>query len=425
MERDDSDVTQAGRFGRLSDSLQMLNALAYPQYRRYWFGNLAAVSGQQMMWVAQGWLVYRLTDSPLYLGYAGLASALPAIFLNLIGGVFADRLDQRRVILATQAIIAVAVAALATLIALDLVRVWHVLTVAFISGATQAFNNPARQSIFPQLVDRKDLMNAVSLNSIVWQGTRVVAPSAGGLIVAALGEAVTFYIVAATMMVLGVVVIGLKVERQARRRDRAILSDLGEGLSFISHNFLFAFLIGMSFFSSFFGMSVHQLIPVFARDILAVGPAGMGLLLSLSGVGSVLGVFLIGILGGYDRKGMLIIGGATAYGFCIMLFAVSSVYLLSATAMFFLGVFSSVYMITMQTTLQLRVPDELRGRVMGVYGMTHNIGPLGALQAGVIAAAFSAPLAVAIGGCAIVFFALSAALTRTELRRLQAAPAAG
>jgi len=405
--------------------LRMLNALRHPQYRRYWLGNLAAVSGQQMMWVAQGWLIYRLTDSPLYLGYAGLATAAPAIILNLIGGVFADRLDQRKVIFTTQIIIAATVACLATLTALDLVRVWHILVAAFISGSTQAFNNPARQSIFPQLVDRKDLMNAVSLNSIVWQGTRIVAPATGGVIVAALGEAVTFYVVAMGFLGLGFAVIGLKVERHVRARNRAVLSELAEGLGFIRDNFLFTFLIAMSFFNSFFGMSVQQLMPVFARDILEVGPAGMGFLFSMSGVGSLLGIFAIGLLGDFERKGLLIVGGASVYGLCLVLFALSTMYPLSAAAMFCMGAFSSIYTITLQTTLQLRVPDELRGRVMGVYGMTHNIGPLGAVQAGVVASAFSAPVAVAIGGCAILFFALSTALTRREVRRLQAAPAAG
>jgi MFS family permease len=401
----------------------MLGALRYPQYRRFWFGNLAAVSGQQMMWLAQGWLVYDITGSALYLGYAGLATALPAILLNLVGGVLADRLDQRKVIFVTQVITGLSVLVLATLTALGLVHVWHVLVIAFISGATQAFNNPARQSIFPQLIDRSELMNAVSLNSIIWQGTRVVAPTAAGLIVAFAGTAFTFYLCALSFLPLGFIALTLKADQPTRQRRDSMLKDLSEGIGFIRDNFIFTFLIGMSFFNSFFGMAAQQLMPAFARDILDLGPSGLGLLFSASGVGSVLGMLAVGFLGDMEKKGVLLIAGATAYGALLILFALCTFYPLSLVLMFFTGGFSSVYMITLQTTLQLRVPDELRGRVMGVFGMTHNIGPLGALQAGVIADQFGAPVAVAISGGAIMSFALGVALARSEVRQLQAVAA--
>ena len=410
---------------RLRESTRMVSALKYPQYRRFWFGNLAGVSGQQMMWLAQGYLVYELTNSPLYLGYAGLMSAAPAILLNLVGGVLADRLDQRKVIFFSQLASAVSVGILAMLIALDLVQVWHILAVAFVSGATQAFNNPARQSIFPQLLDRKDLMNAIALNSIVWQGTRIVAPAAGGLIYGLAGPAATFYLVAASFLPLGFVALGLKEQqRRPRTRDDSMLKDLAQGVGFIRDNFLFAFLIGMSLFSSFFGMGAQQLYPVFARDILDVGASGLGFLYSAGGIGSMLGLLVLGSMGNVERKGMLIVGGATAYGGFLVVFALSASFPLSLAAMFLMGAFSSAYMITVQTALQLRVPDQLRGRVMGIYGISHNIGPLGAMQAGAIASAVSAPFAVSVCGVAIMAFAVGVAMANSEVRKLQPAPAA-
>ena len=402
----------------------MVSALRFPQYRRYWLGNLSAVSGQQMMWIAQGWLVYRLTDSPLYLGYAGLATAAPAILLNLLGGVLADRLDQRKVIFATQAVTATSVVILATLTALGVVEGWHVLAVAFVSGATQAFGNPARQSIFPQLIDRENLMNAVALNSMVWQATRVVAPAIGGVIVGTLGEAVTFYVCAASFAPLGIIVLGLKTAAPPASRGQAtMLKDLGEGLGFIRANFIFAFLIGMSFVNSFFGNAANQLMPIFARDVLNAGSYGMGALMSISGVGAILGVLSLGYAGGVDRKGYLLVGGAMAYGAGLIVFALSTAFALSFVAAFFMGAFSSVYMITLQTALQLRVPNELRGRVMGVFGMTYNMGPLGGLQAGAMAEAWTAPAAVAFAGAAIIVTA-STSLLRSEVRELEAAPLA-
>jgi predicted MFS family arabinose efflux permease len=331
-------------------------------------------------------------------------------------------LDQRRVIFVTQAITAVSVGLLAVLTALGVVEVWHIIAVAFISGCTQAFNNPARQSIFPQLVDRKDLMNAVALNSIVWQGTRIVAPATGGVILAAFGPAATFALCCAGFFLLGVAVIGLKTEVR-QRTGASPLSDLKEGLAFIGANFLFAFLIGMSFFNSFFGFSIQQLMPVFTEDILHVGPEWLGVLLSASGVGSILGIAVLGYAGDTERKGLLIIGGAAAFGALIIAFALSTYYPLSLALTFFMGAFGSIYMITVQTTLQLRVPDELRGRVMGIYGVTYNVGPLGALQAGIIADRFSAPTALIVGGAAIMLFALGVAFTNREVRTLQAAPA--
>lgn len=409
---------------RLGNSTRMLTALQYPHFRRFWFGNAAAVGAQQIMWIAQGVLVYDLTNQAVTIGYVGLATALPAILLNLVGGVVADRIDQRKIILTTQLMISAAVGVLAFLVAADLVRVWHVVAVAFISGCTQAFNNPARQSIFPRLVERKDLMNAVSLNSIVWQSMRIVAPGTGGLVLATLGIAATFVMVSVGFLLLGLTVIGLPAQPQMRERTATPLSDLKEGVRFIAANFLFTFLILMSFFNSFFGFSTQQLMPVFTKEVLHVSEFWLGMLLSASGIGAILGIGALGYAGDVERKGLLIIGGATAFGAFIVLFALSTFYPLSLILMFFMGGAGTIYMITVQTTLQLRVPDELRGRVMGIYGITHNVGPLGALQAGYIADAVSPPAALIVGGTAIIVFALGIAYSNRSVRTLQSAPAA-
>lgn len=400
----------------------MVSALQHPQYRRYWSANLAAAAGQQIMWVAQGWLVYDITDSALQLGYTGLLSALPAIGLSLVGGVYADRVDSRKMIAATQVAAGALTFALALLTAFDVVRVWHIFVVAFLSGALQAFNNPARQTIFPQLVDRKDLMNAISLNSVIWQATRIVAPAVGGVIVATAGTATAFFLGGFGMLAMAFVVWGLKVERQPRRQGESLLREFTEGLRFVRDNVLFGFLISMTFFNSFFGNSVQQLMPVFARSVLDVGPSGLGFLFSASGVGSLVGISVAGSLGEFEHKGKLITGGAIAFGGFVSMFALSSIYPLSLAALFLMGLFNSLYMILVQTTLQVRVPDQLRGRVMGIFGMTYNLGPLGAIQAGALADAFGPQTAIASGGIAIVAFTVAAATASSEVRRLQAVP---
>ncbi len=415
---------QPSRRNRFGDSARMLSALKYPQFRRFWFGNLAAVGGQQIMWLAQGWLVFDLTGQAIYIGYVGLATAAPAILLNLAGGVVADRIDQRRIILMTQMVTAASVGVLALLVAMDQVTVWYVVGVAFVAGCMQAFGNPARQSIFPGLVERKDLMNAVALNSIVWQGTRIVAPSIGGLVLALAGVAATFLLVCVAFLVLGLAVIGLQTPARTRSKPTSPIADLKEGVRFIAANFLFSFLIIMSFFNSFFGFSTQQLMPVFTEDILHVNEFWLGILLGVGGVGSIIGITALGYAGDVKRKGLLIIGGAVAFGVFIILFALSTYYPLSLLFMGLMGAFGSIYMITVQTTLQLRVPDELRGRVMGIYGITHNVGPLGALQAGIIADAVSPPAALIVGGTAIIVFALGIAYSNRSVRTLQSVPAA-
>jgi MFS family permease len=409
---------------RLGNSTRMLSALKYPPFRRFWLGNLAAVGAQQIMWMAQGVLVLELTGKAVSIGYVGVATAAPAILLNLVGGVVADRIDQRKIILTTQVVTSTAVGILAFLVATDVVEVWHVIAVAFVGGCTQAFNNPARQSIFPNLVERKDLMNAVALNSIVWQSMRIVAPAMGGLVLAIFGIAATYMLVCAGFLLLGVAVIGLPAQPRARKERTSPLADLKEGLRFVSANFLFAFLIGMSFFNSFFGFSTQQMMPVYTEEILHVNRFWLGMLLSASGVGAILGIGALGYVGDVERKGLLIIGGATAFGGFIILFALSTFYPLSLILVFFMGAAGTLYMITVQTTLQLRVPDELRGRVMGIYGITHNVGPLGALQAGIIADTVSPPAALIVGGTAIILFALGVAYSNRSVRTLQGAPAA-
>jgi MFS family permease len=218
---------------------------------------------------------------------------------------------------------------------------------------------------------------------------------------------------------MAVVVLTLKTTHVPATRGTSMVEDLTQGLRFIRGNFIFQFLIGMTFFNSLFGSAVFQLMPVFARDVLDIGAAGLGFLLSASAVGSITGVVIIGALSQFERKGLLVVGGATAYGLSLLLFAGSTVFLLSAVAIAFVGLFNQIYMVAVQTTLHMRVPDELRGRVMGVYGMTYNLGPLGALQAGAVAAAFSAPFAVAVGGIAIISFSLGVALSTREVRQLQ------
>ena len=416
------DVNAASLVDRLRSGLPP--ALGYPKYRAFWFGMLASVSGFQMLQFGQLWLMYQISGSPLSLGYVGLANAVPGILLNLYGGVFADRLDQRRLIVAAQAITSSLVFLLATLTLLDLVRAWHILAIAGLASAVEAFNQPARQALYPHLIDRKVLVSAIALNSSVWQGTRIVAPAVAGAIIALVGTAASFFIAGLGPVVMAMVIFFLKVPPIPRSTQGSPMRGMREGLSFIKNNSIFSFLIGMTFFNSFFGMSYLIMMPVFAVDVLKVGVEGQGILLSVGGVGALMTSLWFGSRQQVQHKGPLMIGGAVAFGTLIATFALTSQFIGSLTLalvlLFFAGTANSIYMINVQSFLHTLVPDQMRGRVMGFFGMTWSVMPLGGLQAGALAAVVTAPFAVAFGGLAVAAFAVGPALLNPRLRNLDA-----
>ena len=403
--------------------LQMFTALRHSSFRRFWIGMVASVLGFQIMTVAQGWLIYILTDSKIALGLVGLAAGLPAIALNLFGGVIADKVNQRRLLIATQTTSSMVMLALAILTLTGLVEPWHIITSAFLIGSVQAFDTPTRQSLFPHLIDREDMLNAVALNSMVWQGTRVIGPAIGGVIIGTrLGVAPGFFAPFLGFLMMAVMIATLRLPPIKRAEGASFFHDMAQGINFVRTNTIFAFLISMTFFNSIFGMSYIFILPVFARDIFEVGSTGLGVLHAASGFGALLGTLITASLGNFQRKGWLILGGAVLFGTFLILFAVTGslfkFFPLSLVFIFCAGVSTSIYMITIMSTLQLMVPNELRGRVMGIYGMTWSLLPVGAMQAGAIAEYTSAPLAVAIGGAAVIFFAIVMGLSIRQVRTL-------
>ena len=375
-----------------------------------------------MLMFAQGWLTYELTGSPLYLGYVAVASAVPSIALNLFGGVFADRLDKRKLIFYTQLLTAAIIFTLAFLTLFKVVRVEHIIALAFAAGAVNAFDQPARQALYPHLIDRRVIMSAVALNSAIWQGTRIVAPAVAGLIIGLIGTATAIFIAGAGFVVMAVVILALRLPRIESGSTGSAFGALWEGLRFISGNTIFSFLIAMTFFNSFFGMAYITMMPAFAVDVLKVGPDGQGILMTVGGVGALGVTMLLSSAGNFHRKGLLIIGGGLAFGLSIVAFALTSMFIgsfyLALALMFVMGISSSTYMISIMSSLQLLVPDRMRGRVMGFYGMTWSIMPLGGMQAGAIAAFVGVPVAVAIGGGFVAAFALGPALVNRQVRNI-------
>ena len=405
-------------------NLKLPPALRYPAYRSFWAGSLASVIGFQILRFGQFWLIFQITGSPLALGYVGLANGIPAIILNLAGGLAADRVDQRRLIVIAQSITGSLIFLLATITYLELVQVWHILAIAFLAGAVEAFDQPARRSLFPHLIDRRDMMSAVALNSSIWPGTRIMAPAVAGFIIGWVGTYAAFYVASFGFFTMALITLRLRLPRVTRAASQGAAQDLLEGLRFIKQNTVFSFLISLTFFSSFFGMAYIPLMPVFSVDILEVGAKGQGLLLGAGGIGSLATSAWLATRSERGSRGLLIIGGSMMAGLSVAAFALTSwlagSFGLALALMFVIGVFSSMSNTSLQSSMQMAVPDRLRGRVMGFYGMTYNIRPLGGMQAGALAILITTPLAVAAGGLALAGFTIAALLSK-KVRNLDGA----
>lgn len=397
-------------------------ALRYPLYRRYWSGLLASVFGYRMFQFAQFWLAHELTGSALWIGFVGLSDAIPAIILNLVGGAAADRVDRRRLVMWTEVASGALVAGLGLLVITGRVAPWHLLIVVGGVAGINAFNQPARVALYPSYVERRALLSAVALNSAAWQMTRIVGPAFAGVVIAIAGTETSLFLAAVSMLGMALIMRTLPPALAAQRGRTNAMTDVREGLRYIVENKLFLFLIGMTFFNSFFAMSYVPLMPVFAVDILGVGAGGQGLLIGISGIGALIATTWVSTRSTSRGKGALLIGGAILAGLALVAFSLTAEYVgslpLAIVLIFAIGVFTSTYMISVTTALQLMVPDELRGRVMGFWGMTWNIMPLGALFAGALSQVITVPWAVAVGGFAVIAFALGPALLNPSVRAL-------
>jgi MFS family permease len=375
-----------------------------------------------MLRFGQFWLVYQLTGSPLPLGYVGLANGIPAICLNLFGGVFADKCDQRRLVIVTQSLTASCIFVLATLTLLNVVQVWHILVIAFCAGAVDSFDQPARQSLYPHLIDRKVMSSAVALNSSLWQGTRIIMPAVAGCIIAWTGTAVAFYLAGLGFVIMATVIYRLQMPPITRQARGSAAHNIREGLTFVRQNPIFSFLIAMTFFNSFFGLAYITLMPVLAVAILHVGARGQGLLMGMGGAGALLTTLWLSSRDHVGSKGWLIIGGGVMSGLSITALGLTSALVgsfeLALTIMFVIGMCNTTYAISIQSSLQMLVPDHMRGRVMGFYGMTYNIMPVGGMLASALAGLITAPFAIAVGGLAVAAFAIGPAMMNGEVRGL-------
>jgi MFS family permease len=412
--------------------VEFLTVLRHRDYRIYYLGLLASVTSHQAMIAAQGWLVYDMTGRPAMLGFVAAAQAVPGIVFNLLAGALADRLDPRKIIVMGEGGAALLMALLATLVVTEVVEVWHIITIAFFTGIAVSFDQPARRVIWPALIPRSEYVFGTALNQGVWNGTRVIAPAiAMGIIAlvdaitgdARLGAGISLYVIGAGFATMAGMMFIMRMPELKRATGATVFHDVLDGLAFVARNRIFLTLMGLSFAIGYFGLSYQWLLPAYAKDVLGRGPQGLGLLMSASGLGGVIGIFMIASFGRYQSRAWLIGAGAGIMGTAIIGLGIAGELGLFPVALVLVGLAGmmySVFQIGANTLMNLLVPTELRGRVMGLRAMMWSLSPLGALQAGLIAGSVSTPFAIALGGVAVmVITGLVFALSR-QLRNVGA-----
>ena len=404
----------------------MFRALSHRNFRLFWAGAFLSNTGTWMQAVAQGWLVLQLTNSPFWLGLDGFAATAPGLVLTLLGGVFADLVDRRRLLIFTQIGSGLSALTLALLIVTGLVQVWMILLLSFVTGCCMALAAPSYQAITVDLAGREDLANAIALNSTQFQLSRVLGPVFAGLAFKTLGLAGCFFGNAASFIA---VIISLSLVRfdegkrhtpaHSMKDRRAIWNDLTEGFRYVRRRRRVFMLLTISASTSLFGSAYLTLMPYFTRDILHLDENGLSLLMGASGAGACVAALVLAFLGNFRRKGWSVLGGAFFFALCLIGFALSTRTGTSLVFIFGAG-FSIVCCVAVTNMLlQQLVTDQMRGRVMSMFIFSF-IGtmPIGNLVAGAASAHFGAPHTLATGGLIIIIFTLIMTLSTRRIREL-------
>ena len=418
------EAPKRGEWPRSRFTRGMFSSFAYRNYVLLWTGTVITQNGQWMQQIALGWLVLELTNSPAFLGIVGFARGLPMLFLALPAGVLADRVSRRKIMMWAQGAAAIVALALTLLVFTDLIKAWHVIVISILGGAAMAFVAPTRQALVPSMVPRDHVANAVALNSAGQNSTRIIGPSAAGLLIAWLGTAICFLVQTVGFLLALLMSYRLKlpdvveIPNQARA---SVASNIVDGFRYIRSLPSLSGLMIMAAVPTILAMPYLQMMPVFARDVLEIGSTGLGLLMAASGAGALIGALLFAAYGSRIRQqGRFMVVMASLFGVWLALFAFSPWWQLSLLLVALTSGCSAVYMAQNNTIIHLMVADEYRGRVMSVYLMTFGLMPFGTLPMGALAEVIGAPAAVAIHGGLTTLIVLLVALRLPSLRNLVA-----
>lgn len=412
-------------------------ALRHRNFQLFFSGQLISLIGTWMQTVAQSWLVYRLTGSGLLLGAVGFSSQIPVFLFAPLGGITADRHNRQRVVVATQTASMVLAFILAALTLTHTVKVWHIFVLAALLGIVNAYDIPGRQSFLVDMVGKDDLMNAIALNSSMFNGARVIGPAVAGVLVARLGEGWCFFANGVSYIAVIAGLLLMNVESPAHASGASPFEHVMEGFRFVRHTAPIRALLLLLGVVSVTGMPYVVLMPIFADKILHsggqqlasfigshdLGAVRLGILMGAAGVGALLGALTLAVRSGVKGLSKWVTACCAGFGLSLMLFSFSTSFWLSVLLLLPVGYFIMLQMASSNTLIQVMVPDALRGRVMAVYSMMFmGMAPIGALLGGALSDRLGAPLTVAIGGFVSVigawWFGVQLPKIRGEARKL-------
>ena len=386
---------------------RVFKAFRYRDFRLMWFGACTSSIGTWMQIVAQGWLIYRLSHSAFLLALDQFLGGIPIFLFSLIGGVVADRVERRKILLGSQYVQMATAGILTILVATGLVHVWHILCLSFISGFAQAFGGPAYQALIPTLVEKDDMPNAIALNSIQFNVAVMVGPALAGQALAKLGEKWCFGLNALSFLAPIISLSIISTRFLPLKTKESMFTSLKQGIHFARKQASMEALIVLAFCMTALGMPMRTYIPVFVKDIFHRGPETYGNLLALMGLGSILGSLTIAGAGNMRKKGLVALGALIFLGAGISAFAFSTSLPLSGVVLVLVGASMMAVFATVNSLVQLITTNEMRGRVMSVYNFAFRGGmPMGNLLSGWLVPIFTAPVVLGVNGFVLILLAL-------------------
>ncbi|MBF8267326.1 MAG: transporter [Dehalococcoidia bacterium] len=414
--------------GSLMLTKAMFVSLANRDYLLVWLSNLGAVFAMQMQMVARGWMIYDMTKSAIALAWVTLSFMAPTLVFSLLGGVMADRLRKKWVMIGTVGLNALASLVLGTIIITDNVTFTHFILFGLFNGTVMALSMPARQAIIPGIVGGTNLVNAMALSTASMNLSRILAPAFAGVLISlvaggdrtsALGVGVVFYIVTLFSILSVVTLLLLRHEgRTVMTQRRGMVGDIGNGLKYVAGNSAIMGLLLMGFMPLLFGMPLQFLLPVFNSEVLRRGPEGLGLLMASMGVGALIGSLVMAGLGDVRRKGLIMLASAVTWAIFTGMFALSTNLAWALPLLAMVGCSSTAYMAMNMSLVQLAVSEEMRGRVMSLSMMTFGLMPLGVFPTSILSERFGIGFALLVGAVGLGLMTLIAGVALPSIRRI-------
>jgi MFS family permease len=405
-------------------SSHALTVLRHRDFRLLWFGQLVSTSGQMMQTIALAWHMFELTDSTFNVGLLAFSNFLPYLVLSFVGGAIADQMNRRNVLLVTQAAGMAVALSLVTVTVAGVVTAPMLFVFAVLVGMTRAFDGPARQALIPNLVPRQELASALTLNTMLRQIATTVGPGVGGLLIGVAGVGTAYAVNAVSFIAVFAALLAMRPVAQMPGTGGSRLKMMLGGVRFAMTERIILLLLAFDFFVVILG-STEALMPAFARDILAVGPKGLGLLYGAPAVGAIVGALILGAMGtGWRHVGIVLLVGVV-FGLCIIGFGLTTSFALALGFLFVSGLVDVIGEVMRATIIQLRTPDDVRGRVTAMSAIFTGGGPqVGQLNSGIVASFMGPAGAAVFGGIAVLVVTGAFALNPVMRRPVEAEPPA-